>query len=149
MTVADIETGEAPVINISNARDAYDNPIEGEHTVVIAIDEGSETVDIEFTEGDAQFTWSVMEEADEYTATVTLEEIERSDVFTVETDIQPAEFQLSDLRVEPKEAEVGEDIQLMIDVTNIGEETGNHTIEFYIDGEYVGNEIVLSMEDRR
>ncbi len=46
----------------------------------------------------------------------------------------PAEFTVTDLRIEPPEAYTGEAVQLSINVTNIGDLEGNYTVDFEIGG---------------
>ncbi len=53
-----------------------------------------------------------------------------------------ADFECSNLRPESSEVNEGEEIDLMIDVENVGEETGDHTVEFFVNGESVGTDTV-------
>ncbi len=56
--------------------------------------------------------------------------------------LSPAEFEFSALTVEPKEPEVGEEIKISVDVTNVGEIEGEYTVQFYINGDVIGNDTV-------
>jgi hypothetical protein len=59
--------------------------------------------------------------------------------FTVETPEipeppEPAEFEVSDLSVTPSEIDGGDDVIVSMTVSNVGEESGSHTIEVKVDG---------------
>ncbi|MFO7792887.1 MAG: NosD domain-containing protein [Candidatus Saliniplasma sp.] len=144
VNVDDIDVGGRPVIEISGAEDEYGNLLLGEYSITITINEDTKTGVQMFTEGDAQFTWIRMDEDGEYTVEITINEIGKSEEFAVLSDIvpSPAEFELSNLRVEPAKTESGGEITVMIDVTNIGDETGQYIAEFYLDGEYIGSDTV-------
>ncbi|MGM0404827.1 MAG: NosD domain-containing protein [Thermoplasmatota archaeon] len=51
-------------------------------------------------------------------------------------------FEFSELRTDIDDTFVGKNVELMIDVTNTGDEIGEYTIEFLIDGEVVGTDTV-------
>ncbi|MFW5953645.1 MAG: CARDB domain-containing protein, partial [Candidatus Natronoplasma sp.] len=102
----------------------------------------TETEVLTFSEGTSQYTWSDIDEADEYTAIVTIGEIERSYDFSVISVTTPAEFEVSNLRVDTSTIEPGNEFKLTIDVTNIGDETGEYTVNFYLDSEHIGSETV-------
>jgi PKD repeat protein len=53
-----------------------------------------------------------------------------------------AEFVLSDLSVVPSEVEPGDSVTVSVKVTNVGEEAGNYTVEFLVDGEVEATEAV-------
>ncbi|MBS3817356.1 MAG: hypothetical protein KGY76_07325, partial [Candidatus Thermoplasmatota archaeon] len=74
----------------------------------------------------------------------TLEVVSDDDTAQVNvTVLKPAEFELSELRAVPEEASVGEEVVLMINVTNLGDETGERTVEFYREGgESIGSDVV-------
>ncbi len=73
--------------------------------------------------------------------------------FTVETPeipLKPAEFVVSYLHIKPEEVELGEGIdvctfKISVDVTNVGERTGSHTVELKVDGEIVESGTVTLM----
>ena len=48
--------------------------------------------------------------------------------------LKPAEFTFTDLTIEPPEAAAGQSIAVSVNVTNIGEETGTHTVDLIING---------------
>ena len=56
--------------------------------------------------------------------------------------VEPAEFVVSELEVQPDEVEVGEDVTFTVLVTNIGETEGSYIVEFRVDGEIVDTQIV-------
>ncbi len=56
--------------------------------------------------------------------------------------LAPAEFELSNLTVEPEEPEVGDEIKISVDVINVGELEGEYTVQFYINGDVIGNNTV-------
>jgi len=69
-----------------------------------------------------------------------------SDVVTVtvepDEEIDEPEFEFSNFRTDPEEPVAGEETTFMIDVTNIGDETGEYTVEFHMDGEMIGSDTV-------
>ncbi len=56
--------------------------------------------------------------------------------------LKPAEFILENLKVNPLEVEVGEPVSVSVNVTNIGDEAGNHTVTLIFDDEPVENRTV-------
>ena len=54
--------------------------------------------------------------------------------FTVKAPPKPAEFTVSDLVISLEEIEEGEGVAIHVNVMNIGEEEGSHTLEIEIDG---------------
>ncbi|MFW6304558.1 MAG: NosD domain-containing protein, partial [Candidatus Saliniplasma sp.] len=48
-------------------------------------------------------------------------------------------FRTSDLRMEPTGALVGERVEFLINVTNTGDESDDHTVHFYLDGDKIGS----------
>ncbi|MCZ2807957.1 MAG: hypothetical protein O2V44_01225 [Candidatus Bathyarchaeota archaeon] len=48
--------------------------------------------------------------------------------------VKPAEFQVTDLTVNPSSALAGEVVEISVKVTNVGEATGNYTVNLKIDG---------------
>ena len=54
----------------------------------------------------------------------------------------PASFQVTDLVFVSDWIQVGESVQLSVNVTNIGDQTGNHSITLVIDGEPITTETV-------
>jgi hypothetical protein len=45
---------------------------------------------------------------------------------------KPAEFKVTDLIIDPVTVEIGKPVKITVEVTNIGEKTGNHTLELLI-----------------
>ncbi|MFP4005387.1 MAG: CARDB domain-containing protein [Candidatus Hadarchaeia archaeon] len=60
---------------------------------------------------------------------------------SIEGEPEP-EFEFSNFRVEPGEVYEGEEVELNIDVSNVGEASGEYTAEFFIDDESVGSDTV-------
>ncbi|MBS3817576.1 MAG: hypothetical protein KGY76_08455 [Candidatus Thermoplasmatota archaeon] len=60
--------------------------------------------------------------------------------FTIETP-EP-EFEFSNLRAGPSEIYEGDEVELKLDVENIGTGIGEYTVEFYVEDEYYGNDTV-------
>ena len=87
VSVDDINAGELPLIIISGALDMYDNPMDGVYSVKIEIDGGDETIELTFSDGSAQYVWSTMTLAGDYTTYVTIDEISKSDIFTVSPNV--------------------------------------------------------------
>jgi hypothetical protein len=48
--------------------------------------------------------------------------------------VKPAEFQVTDLTVNPTSVLIDEVVEISVKVTNVGEETGDHTVTLKIDG---------------
>jgi hypothetical protein len=57
--------------------------------------------------------------------------------FTVKAPPKPAEFEFSNLEITPKEVELGMNVTISVDVTNIGEAMGGCTVELKLDAEVV------------
>lgn len=144
VNIENIEQGDRPVVEIYCAEDRYGNLIEGEYRVMITIEDQTETGVLMFTDGTANHTWTWMDEDGEYTVRIIINEIETSEDFTVlpESDLAPAEFELFNLRIEPVEAETGDEITIKIDVTNVGDETSQYNVEFFLNEKYIGSDIV-------
>src|SRR4030065_1027278 len=45
---------------------------------------------------------------------------------------KPADFKLTDLKIDPQEAEVGEPVTIAFNLTNVGETDGNYTADLII-----------------
>ena len=58
------------------------------------------------------------------------------------TQEKPAEFFLTDLLINPKEADAGEPIQISVNVTNIGDLSSNYTLSLFVNDVIVENETV-------
>ena len=56
--------------------------------------------------------------------------------------VEPAEFVVSELEVQPAEVEEGEDVTFSVHVENIGETEGSYIVEFRVDGKIVDTQIV-------
>jgi len=54
--------------------------------------------------------------------------------FTVRPYLRPAEFQVSDLSISPKEVKVGEAVTITFKITNIGGSEGTYTVVLKVDG---------------
>ena len=142
VNVDDISVGESPIIEISGAVDEYGNILEGDHSVIISIDDDTVTETLKLTDGSSHYKWTELEEDAEYAVTVTIGEIGRSEIFDVVPIVKPAEFELSNLRADRNEVVPGEEITFLVDMTNVGDEPGDHTVDFYVDGEHIGSTTV-------
>jgi hypothetical protein len=56
---------------------------------------------------------------------------------------QPAEFTVTDLTINPLEAEIGENITILVNVTNVGEIEGSYTLNLTINDVLKGNQTIL------
>jgi hypothetical protein len=110
----------------------------GDYAVTLTIDSVEEDTETVTLTGGANasvsFTVSKMAEA---TYSVDVNGLTSS--FTVETPEEPeppepAEFEISDLSVTPSEIDAGDDVSVSMTVSNVGEESGSHTIEVEVDG---------------
>ncbi len=100
VSVDDITAGEPPVIVIFDGEDVYGNPLEGEFTVVMVINDDEETVDLLFHTGEAEYTWpDDLTATGDYTAMVRIDDITLSEGFSVgpatvfEVVLEPSEDQ--------------------------------------------------------
>ncbi|PVX25902.1 MAG: hypothetical protein CW716_07045, partial [Candidatus Bathyarchaeum sp.] len=67
--------------------------------------------------------------------TVKLGSLTTSFTITAEAEpVKPAEFQVTDLAVNPSSAIAGETVEISVKVTNVGEESGTYTVNLKIDG---------------
>ena len=57
-------------------------------------------------------------------------------------DDEPATFELSDVEIDPTSVEPGDSVTVSVTVTNVGEETGGHTVSLAVDGEVMAEETV-------
>ena len=60
-----------------------------------------------------------------------------TEIFDVRAPLEPAEFEFSNLEITPKEVELGMNVTISVEVTNVGEEMGGCTVELKLDGEVV------------
>ncbi len=74
--------------------------------------------------------WSGDETSTEVEITVTMDE--DKNITAHFEKLAPAEFEFSALTIEPGEPEVGEEIKINIEVTNMGGLEGEYTVEFYM-----------------
>ncbi|KXB07117.1 hypothetical protein AKJ54_00735 [candidate division MSBL1 archaeon SCGC-AAA382K21] len=104
--------------------------VEGSHMVGLEINGGVEsTENITVAGGKTETVNMVFAENAPGDYTVEVENLERS-VHVLE----PAEFEVSDLSVSPSRAGPGEDVNVSVEVGNVGEMSGRHTVELEIDG---------------
>ena len=110
----------------------------GNYTVTLTIDsveEDTETVTL--TGGASASVLFTVSKTAEATYSVAVNGLTSS--FKVETPEipeppEPAEFEVSDLSVIPSEIDAGDDVSVSMTVSNVGEESGSHTIEVKVDG---------------
>jgi len=55
---------------------------------------------------------------------------------------EPASFQVTDLILDQTWVQVGESVQISVNVTNVGDKTGNHSVTLTIDGEPIATKTV-------
>lgn len=55
---------------------------------------------------------------------------------------EPASFQVTDLILDQTWVQVGESVQILVNVTNVGDKTGNHSVTLTIDGEPIATKTV-------
>jgi len=142
INVGDIYVGENPILEVFETVDGYDNLIEGDNSITISIDDDTATETLTFTDGNALYTLNEFDEDGVYTVTVTIGDINRLGTFSVNNIVKPAEFEVSNLRVDKDEVGFGEETTFLIDVTNVGDELDDYTVDFYVDGEYIGSTTV-------
>ncbi len=110
----------------------------GNYTVTLTVDsveEDTETVTL--TGGASTSVSFTVSKTAEATYSVAVNGLTSS--FTVEIPEiteppEPAEFEVSDLSVTPPEIDAGDDVSVSMTVSNVGEESGSHTIEVKVDG---------------
>ncbi|MFP4052219.1 MAG: InlB B-repeat-containing protein, partial [Thermoplasmata archaeon] len=66
--------------------------------------------------------------------------------FNVNLDMPEPEFEFSNLRADPEEVYVDQDVELKLDVSNVGTGPGDYSVEFYVDDESVGEDTVEDVE---
>jgi len=62
--------------------------------------------------------------------------------FKITTEDPEPMFQFSNLRAEPSVVSVGQELEFLIDVENVGTGSGSYTVEFYVDGVSIGSSTV-------
>jgi|GEM_PF-2307197 len=87
--------------------------------------------------------WSGDETTTEVEITVTMDEDKTITAHFEELD--PAEFEFSALTVEPEEPELGEEVEISVDVTNVGELEGEYTVEFHVNDALI-DEVDVELE---
>ncbi|MFW6048144.1 MAG: InlB B-repeat-containing protein [Candidatus Natronoplasma sp.] len=87
-----------------------------------------------------QFVWAA-DEAGNYTLEVSSEDHEADVEVTVKEGDKP-EFEVTNLEIDPEEPEPGEEFDISVEVTNIGETDGEYAVEFEINGEIIDSKTV-------
>jgi len=108
----------------------------GNHTVSISIDEtvlATETVTLSATETETIFFLATELETGNHT--VTVDELTDSIKVTVEKPVRPAELELFDLKVSRPEAALGEAITVSVTAKNIGDLSGQFSVELHVNDE--------------
>jgi hypothetical protein len=108
----------------------------GNHTVRISVDETiltTETVTLSASETETIFFLATELEVGNHT--VTVDELSDSIKVTVEKPVRPAELELSDLKVSRPEAALGETITVSVTAENIGDLSGEFSVELYVNDE--------------
>ncbi len=142
LTVA-VEPGSAYTVEIEPAMDQNIYPGDTIDFDAVAFDGYGNIVEDE----DAQFIWENTDEEGVFQETAPGVYLVRASYETITSNpvnvtVMGPIFDFSNLRTIPEEPVVGEEVELMIDVTNVGNEPGESTVEFIIDGEVVGSDTV-------
>jgi hypothetical protein len=105
----------------------------GNHSVILLIDNiETATKDVQLSGGvTTTVTFSTLEPT-EGNHTVTIEDLTASFQVTSATPTKPAELQLTNLVTNRKEAEVGNPITVSVTATNTGDETGEFSLELFV-----------------
>ncbi len=123
--------------------------VEGEGTVEVEPDQeeyehGTEVTLTAVPAEESKFVeWSGDETSIEVEITVTMDE---DKTITAHFEkLAPAEFEFSALTVEPEEPELGEEVEISVDVTNVGDIEGEYTVEFYVNDALI-DEVDVELE---
>ncbi|EFI32800.1 hypothetical protein Dthio_PD0098 [Desulfonatronospira thiodismutans ASO3-1] len=141
--VEDINAGEEPVLEFTDAVDQYGADLEGDYTADITIN-GDEYIDVtlSFSEGAATFEDATsIEEANDYTATATIGDITNDYTFTVE---QLATLDITDITIDPEEPTEGDEITVSGNVFVDIADAQNVTVSLTITDDE--SEVVFSAE---
>ncbi len=113
--------------------------VEGTETLELNIEGSLErTKDVTLEGGESTtVTFSITKETPE-SYSVVIEDLSGS--FKV---LEPAEFEVSNLQVSPSEVETGEEVEISVDVKNVGEIEGDKTLELTVDGESKTKNVTL------
>ncbi len=125
-------------IDVSNVGTAA-----GEYEVEFFVDGtsvGTDTVNVDIDETVTASITHSEDTAGNYT--VEAEDLTAEFEVTEGGGLDPAEFEFSNLTVDPTIVTGSGDFDISIDVKNIGEETGEYTVQFKVDGENVGSDTV-------
>jgi len=121
------------VVTVSNVGEE-----EGVHTVTLEVDgEASGSVDVTLEGGASTVVELVVSRAAPGVYGMAVEGL--TDVFRV---MRPAEFEFSDLTVSPVEVEEGGEVEVAVEVSNVGEEEGSCVVELGLDGSVAETESV-------
>ncbi|MFZ7137948.1 MAG: CARDB domain-containing protein [archaeon] len=108
----------------------------GNHTVSIVVDEAvltTETVTLSASETETIFF--LVTELEVGNHTVTVDDLSDSIKVTVEKPVRPAELELSGLKVSRAEAALGETITVSVAAENVGDLSGEFSVELYVNDE--------------
>ncbi|MGM0405920.1 MAG: GLUG motif-containing protein, partial [Thermoplasmatota archaeon] len=99
------------------------------------------------TDDDTEFTWSNTDDEGIFEESVPGDYEVTAGYLGVISDpvsvtVRGPLFEFSNIRLDPKEPQVGEEVRLMVNVTNVGNDVGEYTVEFYINEEEVGSDTV-------
>lgn len=144
---AEVEPGEEVIVSVTVSNVGEEA---GSYTVELWVDDvsvGAEEVELDG--GESTTVSFTVEKEDEATHSVEVDGLTGS--FAVAAPppppppppLRPAEFEVSDLVVEPDVVEPGEGVSVSVEVSNVGEESGSHEVELKLDGEVVDSETVV------
>jgi hypothetical protein len=130
---AEAEIGETITVSVL-AENIGDET--GEFSMELYVnDQKRETKSIQLDGGETKTVLFDITENEEGSYTVTLDDL--STAFTITSEAQPvkpAEFQATDLKIEPTAVLADEPLTVSVKITNIGEASGSYTVELKIDG---------------
>jgi len=88
-----------------------------------------------------KFVWA-NDEAGNYRLEVSSEDHEAYVEVSVKEDDEPNEFEVTNLGIDPEEPEPGEEFKISVEVTNLGENHGEFTVDFELNGEIIDSKKV-------
>ena len=100
LLVKNISAGQRPNIEMTDTRDEYGNPVEGEYEVEMNIDDKNITTNLTFTGGSSYYEWDEITVVGNYSTEVNIQGINISEKFHVKTG--PPDF----IEIEPSEETV-------------------------------------------
>ncbi|KXA91033.1 hypothetical protein AKJ57_02660 [candidate division MSBL1 archaeon SCGC-AAA259A05] len=125
----DTVTAQVEVTNTGDAR--------GTHTVKLEIEGETLEKEVTLNAGESRTVSFDIEKQEKGTYNLNIEDL--SETFEV---LEPAEFEVSDLTVNPDEVGPGESVNVSINLRNVGEVEGTHTVKLKVDGTVENTKII-------